>query len=55
MHINLLFNLIGKCHENLSKSLFATFQRMEETGLSENRVVILNRIEELPRANCFNE
>ena len=27
--INLIFNLIEKCHENLSKSLFSTLQRIE--------------------------
>ena len=26
--INLIFNLLEKCHENLSKSLFQTLQKM---------------------------
>jgi hypothetical protein len=54
-HINLVFDLLQKCHENLSKSLFRTLQKVEEKNIELNREYLLQKIAALPRASCFND
>jgi hypothetical protein len=54
-YINIIFNLLEKCHEHVSKSLFLTLQRSGFKNIEINRKYLLKKIEELPRPSCFNE
>jgi hypothetical protein len=44
-YINVIFNLLEKCHEHLSKSLFATLQRVGHKNIENLRKHLLKRIE----------
>lgn len=54
-YINVIFNLLEKCHEHVSKALFGTLQKCGLKNIENNRKILLKKIEELPRPSCFNE
>lgn len=54
-YINIIFNLLEKCHEHVSKALFGTLQKCGHKNIENNRKILLKKIEELPRPSCFNE